>query len=124
MSSTTNLDKLKINYLTQAQYDSASENNQINENELYFTPGQDQDSSIVASTMVTLTTAGWSNSSQTVSVTGITASSDIIVSPANASRDDYIDAGIWCSAQGNGSLTFTCESDPSVDITVNVLIIL
>ena len=41
MSTTTNLDKLKINYLTQEQYDNASENSQINENELYFTPGED-----------------------------------------------------------------------------------
>lgn len=39
MSTTTNLDTLKINYLTQSQYDSALNNNQINENELYFTPG-------------------------------------------------------------------------------------
>ena len=39
MSTTTNLSTLKINYLTQAQYDEALENDQINENELYFTPG-------------------------------------------------------------------------------------
>ena len=38
MSTTTNLDTLKINYLTQAQYDEALENNEINENELYMTP--------------------------------------------------------------------------------------
>ena len=38
MSTTTNLDTLKINYLTQAQYDTALENDQINDNELYFTP--------------------------------------------------------------------------------------
>lgn len=39
MSTTTNLSTLKINYLTQAQYDTALANSQINENELYFTPG-------------------------------------------------------------------------------------
>lgn len=38
MSTTTNLPTLKINYLTQAQYDSALSNNEINENELYLTP--------------------------------------------------------------------------------------
>ena len=38
MSTTTNLDTLKINYLTQAQYDTALENNEINENEIYMTP--------------------------------------------------------------------------------------
>lgn len=39
MSTTTNLSTLKINYLTQAQYDEALANSQINEDELYFTPG-------------------------------------------------------------------------------------
>ena len=38
MATTINLDTLKINYLTQAQYDTALNNNQINSNQLYFTP--------------------------------------------------------------------------------------
>lgn len=42
MSTTTTLDTLKINYLTQAQYDAALANSEINENEIYLTP---QDSS-------------------------------------------------------------------------------
>lgn len=38
MATTTDLTTLKINYLTQAQYDTALSNNQINANELYLTP--------------------------------------------------------------------------------------
>ena len=38
MPSVTNLTELNINYLTQAQYDDALENDQINSNELYLTP--------------------------------------------------------------------------------------
>lgn len=38
---TTNLDSLKINYLTQEMYDDALSNNEINENELYFTTNVD-----------------------------------------------------------------------------------
>ena len=38
MATTTTLDTLKINYLTQAQYDTALANDEINENELYLTP--------------------------------------------------------------------------------------
>ena len=34
----TNIDTLKINYLTQEMYDAALENDEINENELYLTP--------------------------------------------------------------------------------------
>lgn len=41
MSTTTNLSTLKINYLTQAQYDEALANEEINENELYFTPSEE-----------------------------------------------------------------------------------
>ena len=44
MSTTTDLTTLKINYLTQAQYDTAKENNQINENEIYMTPMTDMTS--------------------------------------------------------------------------------
>ncbi len=46
MSTTTSLETLKINYLTQAQYNTASQNGEINENELYMTP----DNGIVVST--------------------------------------------------------------------------
>lgn len=38
MSTTTRLTELKINYLTQAQYDVALENDEISENEIYMTP--------------------------------------------------------------------------------------
>ena len=38
MSTTTDLTTLKINHLTQAQYDEAMENDEINENEIYMTP--------------------------------------------------------------------------------------
>ena len=38
MSTTTDLTTLKINYLTQAQYDAAKSGGTINENEIYMTP--------------------------------------------------------------------------------------
>lgn len=37
MASETKLNELKINYLTEAQYEEAKTNNQINDNELYMT---------------------------------------------------------------------------------------
>lgn len=40
MPTTTNLPQLKINYLTQAQYDAAVANDEIDENQLYFTPDE------------------------------------------------------------------------------------
>ena len=72
---------------------------------------------------VTLASASWSSKSITVSATGVTASNTVIVSPAPASINDYATNSVYCSAQGSGTLTFSCNTEPSVDIDVNVLII-
>ena len=70
----------------------------------------------------TLTTAGWSGNSQTVSVLGVSADSDsqlIYVSPADkASATAWGEAGVFCSAQGANSLTFVCDSTPSASINI------
>jgi len=71
----------------------------------------------------TLTVAGWSSNTQTISVTEVTASNTVIVSPAPASFADYGNAKIHCSAQGPGTLTFTCDTVPTNAITVNVVIL-
>ena len=74
-----------------------------------------------SSTTATLTTAGWSSNAQTVSVTGVTASNTVIVSPAPSSYADYCTCGVFCSAQSAGTLTFTCSETPPSALTVNVL---
>ena len=55
-------------------------------------------------------------------LTGVTASNTVIVSPAPSDIGDYADCGVYCSAQGSGTLTFGCDTAPSGDIVVNVLI--
>ena len=74
------------------------------------------------STMPTLAVADWSSNTQTVNVTGVTATNTVFVSPAPASAADFAAAGIVCTAQGSGTLTFTCDTVPSNAITVNVVI--
>jgi hypothetical protein len=76
-----------------------------------------------SSIQVTLTTAGWSSKTQTVSATGVTASNDVIVSPAPTSLDDYYNWSVYCASQGSWTLTFKCWTVPTIDITVNVLIL-
>ena len=78
---------------------------------------------VVPSTMPTLLAASWNSNTQTVNVTGVTASNIVFVSPAPASASDYAAAGIVCTAQASGTLTFTCATVPSNDITVNVVIL-
>lgn len=73
--------------------------------------------------MVSLTATGWSNKSQTVSVSGVTASNTVVLSPAPASQSAYSKAKIVCTAQGSGTLTFTCETVPTAAVNVNVVIL-
>lgn len=71
----------------------------------------------------TLSASGWVNNSQTVDVAGVTADSNIISSPAPKSHTAYNDSSVRCFAQADGKLTFACDQVPSVDLTVNVLIL-
>lgn len=79
--------------------------------------------STITTATASLTTSGWSSNTQSVTVTGVTASNTVIVSPAPASMTTWANAGVYCSAQAANSLTFTCTSTPAAAITVNVVII-
>lgn len=79
-----------------------------------------QDKAIATS--VTLSGSGWNSGSQTVSASDVTADNNVIVTPAPASHDAYGDAGIRATAQASGSLTFEATTEPTSDVTVNLLI--
>lgn len=74
------------------------------------------------SVSVSLPVASWSSNSQTVTVSGVTTTNTVVVSPAPASFGDYSSSVVHCTAQGNNSLTFTCSETPASALTVNVLI--
>lgn len=74
---------------------------------------------------VTLTTSGWSSNTQTVTVPGVVASETaqlITPTPAIASQSAYYEAGIMCTGQAANSLTFTCQTVPTSNLTVYVVI--
>lgn len=73
-------------------------------------------------TSITLSSANWSNNIQTVNIESVTQNSIILPAPAPESYIAYCEAGIYCSAQADKTLTFTCTDAPSVNLTVNVLI--
>lgn len=70
-----------------------------------------------------LTVAGWSSNTQTVSIEGMTADRIAIIGPVVGSIDVCKTNAVYCSAQGNGTLTFKCQTTPSVAITMNVIMI-
>lgn len=72
-------------------------------------------------TLVTLKSTGWTNKTQTVTVAGISsdeAAQRIIPIAHVDSRSAYNEAGCKGVGQGEGSLTFECETVPSVDLKV------
>lgn len=76
-----------------------------------------------AKATATLSKSSWNSNTQTVTATGVLAdelAQEIHVMPKASDMQAYMEAGIYCSAQGNNSLTFTCATAPSVDITVYV----
>lgn len=70
----------------------------------------------------TIPTTGWTSNSITVNVTGVTATNDVFVAPAPASSSAWADAGILCTAQGAGTLTFTRTAANSSALTANIMI--
>lgn len=74
---------------------------------------------------ITLTAAGWSSNAQTVTVSGVSASETaqlITPTPAISSQTAYYEAGIMCTGQAANSLTFTCQTVPTSNLTVYVVI--
>jgi hypothetical protein len=71
----------------------------------------------------TLLANWWSNNEQTVSVLWVTASNTVIVSPDPSNFSDYTEAVIYCSWQWAWTLTFTCDSEPSSDLLVNIVVL-
>lgn len=77
-----------------------------------------------SSTTITLTTSGWSSNTQTVTVSGVSSDETaqlIQPMPAMASRSAYYGAGVLCSGQAANSLTFTCQTIPTADLTVYIV---
>ena len=80
---------------------------------------------------VTLAASGWADNQITVAAEGVTASSLVDVSPAPSSVTDpaannlyaYAAAMIQCVAQGSGTLTFMCQTTPTIDLVANIVIL-
>lgn len=74
---------------------------------------------------ITLLASGWSSNTQTVTVFGVSADETaqlIMPIPALASQAAYYAAGILCTNQAANSLTFTCQTVPTSNLTVYVVI--
>ena len=74
--------------------------------------------------IATLTVSGWTNNVQTVSVAGVTDINTVIICTNPANATEYAESVVRCTDQHEGSLTFTCDELPTIDLLVNVLILI
>jgi hypothetical protein len=75
----------------------------------------------LVSTTVTIASGDWSANSATKTVSGVTASSFLWISPASASYTNFVSAEVRATAQGTNSITFTCSITPTASIDVVVV---
>lgn len=78
---------------------------------------------VITSAAVTIAVGDWAGQTAVKTVSGVTASNRVLVTYAPSSKDDYLAADIYASAQGANSLTFKCTTTPSASVTANVMII-
>lgn len=74
---------------------------------------------------ISIPASGWSNNQQAVTVTGVLADESkqlIQLIPALSSQTNYYNAGVLGIAQSENSITFSCETVPTVDLNVYVTI--
>lgn len=76
---------------------------------------------------ITLHSSAWVDNCQTVAVSGITADeakTDVIASPETSDENytAYLDSNIRIVAQSDGAVVFKCEYIPSIDLSVNVIV--
>lgn len=77
----------------------------------------------LAGTSVQLPVGGWNTSSktQTVSVAGVTTTSLLWVGPDAGSWNEYGTCGVRATAQGEGTITFQCDTIPAGILTANII---
>lgn len=83
------------------------------------------DKAIFKQVSATLLSSAWTNNQQTVTATGVTSTNAVIACGGEDtdSHKAWSNNDIWCVSQGSNSLTFACNTVPSSNVTVNVLIL-
>ena len=76
--------------------------------------------------VISLPLSGWTGSStftNTIAISSVKADTIVIASPAPSDKDAFAFSNIYCSAQAEGSLTFTAKTKPTTDLTANLIIV-
>ncbi len=77
----------------------------------------------IISTSVTIAVADWSSKTATKTVAGVTATNVVVIGGDPSTRDIFNAAGIYAYSQATDSITFKCDTTPTDDVLVNVMVI-
>jgi hypothetical protein len=115
-----NSNKINVN-MTKSTPANIEQESRDNPNVLFFTEGSPGGGTTINSSSITLDHTLW-DSSNTIDVTvsGISANSNILVAPAPLSIDDYTSCRVYALSQATNTIIFKCATIPSVDISVNI----
>lgn len=80
------------------------------------------------SAVVTLAAESWVGNVQSVAVTGVVADENVVdvyasPRPESSNYEAYNECAVRLYSQGDGTVTFTCEDTPTVDLTVNISVV-
>lgn len=78
---------------------------------------------VIPAESVTIPVSKWSGNRATVTVNGITASSDILMIPDPASASVAVNCSIKAVSVSLNAVTFSCASLPGVAVTVSIVIL-
>ena len=96
MPTSVDVQNLKINKLTQAQYDYAIANDLIGPYELSMITDTEYATISEPSTPPTLLAANWVSNEQTINVSNVTESSVVMVGSSPLNLEEYVDCGVLC----------------------------
>lgn len=71
---------------------------------------------------VVLSATGWASNEQIVAVDGVTEDNAVMTAFAPSSLVEAASCMVYCSAQGDGTLTFSCSTTPENNLAVNLRI--
>jgi hypothetical protein len=73
------------------------------------------------SVVLNIPVSSWSGKTATIDVSGMNATKTVLCSPADTTKEVYSTAGVRLTGQNTGTLTFTCETVPSGQVSVNIV---
>lgn len=78
---------------------------------------------VVPTQTVSIAVSSWASKAATVNVAGVTASSEVLVLPADTSAANVLLWGVKATGTGAGTVTFSCTTTPTAALSFKVVVL-